>query len=138
MCSTKTRKSERTIEAGHSEPGAPIFVSITCGRPRHLLHPRRPARRRDRLLGHVQHVVLNLAPLRLQRVTPLPQPRKEPDHEDPESLPLRPLRWTFSDGSGVCIACELGENCWHPDEVIELAEVPPEETAYERTRTHSP
>ena len=30
-----------------------------------------------------------------------------------------------TDGSGVCLACEWGENDWHPDEIVELTEEPP-------------
>jgi len=30
-----------------------------------------------------------------------------------------------SDGSGVCLGCEMGANDWHPDEIVELTEEPP-------------
>jgi len=29
-----------------------------------------------------------------------------------------------SDGSGVCFACEDGASDWHPDEIVDLADMP--------------
>lgn len=29
-----------------------------------------------------------------------------------------------SDGSGVCLGCEMGQHDWHPDEVVMLAPLP--------------